>query len=68
MNTIDLNYRLTQERLEQFRQDAQLYALLRTQTPSLRLRLAKTLHHLALRLCPEVENRNILFIKLSNKV
>jgi hypothetical protein len=58
MNT-EVLYKLEQERLEKFRQDAQLYSLLNQQKPSLRLRTAKALYRLALRLYPEVETRSV---------
>jgi hypothetical protein len=58
MNEVFL--KLEQQRLEKLRQDVQLYALLKTQRPSLRLRTAKALHTLALRLYPEVETQQTL--------
>jgi hypothetical protein len=59
MNT-EVLYKLEQERLEKFRQDAYLYSLLNQQKPSLRLRTARALRHLALRLYPEVETQQTL--------
>jgi hypothetical protein len=59
MNNTEVLYRLEQARLEKFRQDAYLHSLLKQQRPSLRLRTARALRHLALRLYPEVETRSL---------
>ena len=55
MNNIDLNYRLNQERLETFRQNAQLRSLIKAKPSSLRLRTAQILRGWAYRLSPELE-------------
>jgi hypothetical protein len=60
MHFNEVVYKLEQQRLEKVRQDVQLHALLRTQRPSLRLRTARTLRALALRLYPEVETQQTL--------
>jgi hypothetical protein len=53
-------FKLEQQRLEKLRQDVQLHQLLKSQRPSLKLRTAKTLHRLALRLCPDIETQYTL--------
>jgi hypothetical protein len=53
-------YKYNQARLEKFRQDAQLNALLNSLKPSFRLRTATTLHRLALRLYPDIEKQQTI--------
>jgi hypothetical protein len=60
MNNHEVLYKLEQQRLEKIRQDLYIHALLKTHRPSLRLRTAKVLHSLALRLYPEVETQQAL--------
>jgi hypothetical protein len=60
MHYNEVIYKLEQQRLEKIRQDIQLHSFLKTQRPSLRLRTAKVLHSLALRLYPEVETQPTL--------
>ncbi len=60
MTNTEVLLKLEQERLEKFRQDVQLYSFLKIQQPSLRLRTARVLHSLALRLYPEVETQQAI--------
>jgi hypothetical protein len=60
MTHAEVLLKLEQQRLENFRQDVYIQSLLNSQRPSFRLRLARTLHSLALRLYPEVETRHVL--------
>jgi hypothetical protein len=53
-------YEYNQARLESFRQEAQLRALLKNQPSPLRQHIAKTLRQLAIRLYPEVETQQTL--------
>jgi hypothetical protein len=55
MTNTEVLLKLEQQRLEKIRQDIHLHSFLKTQRPSLRLRTARVLHSLALRLYPEVE-------------
>jgi hypothetical protein len=59
MNT-EVILQLEQQRLEKLRQDVYLQSLLTSQRPSFRLRLARTLHRLALQLYPEIETQHVL--------
>jgi IS5 family transposase len=59
MNT-EVLYQLEQQRLEKFRQDAQLRSLIKPQPFSLRLRTAKTLRQWAHQLSPELEPEFVL--------
>jgi hypothetical protein len=57
MHYNEVLFKLEQQRLEKVRQDIQLRSFLKTQHPSLRLRTARVLHSLAVRLYPEVETQ-----------
>jgi hypothetical protein len=60
MTNTEALLKLEQQRLEKFRQEAYLHGFLKIHRPSLRLRTAKVLHRLALRLYPEVETQRAL--------